>query len=311
MLWEFFPVVVILPAMNQTPSTPPELPPPRLLEALRGLLRPLVRLLIAHQLTYPLLLRILKSVYVEVAESAFSAGGAPLSDSRVNLLTGIHRKDIKRLRLEIQEPPEAARSAAAASLGARLVAAWLGSARYVENDGSPRALPLKTVDGEAPGFDTLVAEVCRGNIRPRVILDEWIQLGVARLDGDRVALNTGAFTPEKGFDEKLFFFGKNLRDHIAAGAENLAGGKAPHFDRSVYYNRLSPDSVAELKALANELGMEALTRLNRRAAALQRADSARNDAGHRINFGIFNYTARQGGPGQGTDSAAAQSGDEN
>ena len=293
--------------MNQTPPMPPELPPPRLLDALRGLLRPLVRLLIAHQLTYPLLLRILKSVYVEVAESEFAVGGAPLSDSRVNLLTGIHRKDIKRLR---NEPQEVTRPAAAASLGAQLVAAWLGSPRYVEDDGSPRALPLKTADGERPGFDALVAEVCRGNIRPRVILDEWIQLGVARLDGDRVALNTGAFTPEKGFDEKLFFFGKNLRDHIAAGAENLAGGKAPHFDRSVYYDRLSPDSVAELKALANELGMEALTRLNRRALALQRADNARKDAGYRINFGIFNYTARQRGP-ELEAGGAARSGDEN
>jgi len=294
--------------MNPTPPTPPELPPPRLLDALRGLLRPLVRLLIAHQLTYPLLLRILKSVYVEVAESEFAVGGAPLSDSRVNLLTGIHRKDIKRLR---NEPPEAARPAAAASLGAQLVAAWLGSARYVENDGSPRALPLKTMDREWPGFDTLVAEVCRRNIRPRVILDEWIQLGVARLDGDHVVLNTGAFTPERGFDEKLFFFGKNLRDHIAAGAENLVGGKAPHFDRSVYYDRLSPDSVAELKAFANELGMEALTRLNRRALALQRKDTTRNDAGYRINFGIFHYTARQGRPGRETDDAATQSGDGN
>ena len=277
--------------MSQTQAQPPDLPPARLVDALRGLLRPLVRLLIGYQLTYPLLLRLLKSVYVEVAVTDFSVGGAPLSDSRVNLLTGIHRKDIKRLR---NEPPEAAQPVASASLGAQLVGAWLGSDRYADADGRPLPLPLKAPAPDQPGFDTLVAEVCRQDIRPRVILDEWIQLGVARLDAGEVVLNTGAFTPERGFDEKMFFFGKNLRDHIAAGADNIAGGKPPHFDRSVYYDRLSPESVAELKRFAGDLGMEALTRLNRRARALQQSDSARNDAGYRINFGIFHYTARQG-----------------
>ncbi len=266
---------------------PPEMPPARLVDAVRRIMRPLVRLLISHQLTYPLLIRILKSVYVEVAEAEFSVASAPLSDSRINLLTGIHRKEIKKLR---NERPASRKPVAAASLGAQLVAEWLGSDRYSAADGKPRALPLKTIDPGAPGFDTLVAEVCRQDIRPRVILDEWIQLGVARLEQGHVVLNTGAFTPERGFDEKIFFFGKNLQDHVAAGADNLRGGEAPHFDRSVYYDRLGPDSVRELKELAGELGMQALTRLNRRALALQKADSTRKDSQYRINFGIFNFT---------------------
>ena len=288
--------------MNPPPSQPPEMPPARLAEALHSLLRPLIRLLISFQLTYPLLLRILKSVYVEVAEQEFSRGGAPLSDSRIHLLTGIHRKEIKRLR---NEQPATIPTVSSASLGAQLVAAWLGSERFSNADGAPRPLPLKTENPSEPGFDTLVAEVCRQDIRSRVILDEWLRLGVARLEDNRVTLNTGAFTPARGFDEKMFFFGKNLRDHIAAGADNLAGGRPPHFDRSVYYDRLSPDSVTELKALAGELGMEALTRLNRRALARQKADSARKDADYRINFGIFHYSS----PGQGRDGQADASGE--
>lgn len=272
--------------MSPATQNPPEMPPARLVDAVRRIMRPLVRLLISYQLTYPLLIRILKSVYVEVAEADFSVDTAPLSDSRINLLTGIHRKDIKKLR---NERPESGQPAAAASLGAQLVAEWLGSDRFAGAGGEPRALPLKTTDPDAPGFDILVAEVCRQDIRPRVILDEWIQLGVARLENDHVVLNTGAFTPERGFDEKVFFFGKNLQDHVAAGADNLRGHESPHFDRSVYYDQLSPDSIGELKDLAGKLGMQALTRLNRRALALQKADSARKGSRYRINFGIFNY----------------------
>ena len=275
------------------------MPPARLVDAVRRIMRPLVRLLISYQLTYPLLIRILKSVYVEVAEAEFSVDAAPLSDSRINLLTGIHRKEIKNLR---DRPAASGQPPAAASLGAQLVAEWLGSERFAGAGGEPRALPLRTTDPGIPGFDTLVAEVCRQDIRPRVILDEWIQLGVARLDDDHVVLNSGAFTPEHGFDEKIFFFGKNLRDHIAAGADNLRGRESPHFDRSVYYDRLGPGSIKKLEDLAGELGMQALTKLNRRALALQKADAARgarstrNESRYRINFGIFNYTtSRQSG----------------
>ena len=273
------------------------MPPARLVDAVRRIARPLVRLLISHQLTYPLLIRILKSVYVEAAQADFAVDGAPLSDSRINLLTGIHRKDIKNLRAERPDPEP---PAAAASRGARLVAEWLGSARFAGADGEARPLPLKTTDPAAPGFDTLVAEVCRQDIRPRVILDEWIQLGVARLEHDHVVLNTGAFTPDRGFDEKVFFFGKNLRDHVAAGAENLRGRAAPHFDRGVYYDGLGAAAIEELNQLAGELGMQALTQLNRRALALRKTEparSSRTEPRYRINFGIFCYTAahRDGG----------------
>ena len=37
-----------------------------------------------------------------------------------------------------------------------------------------------------------------------MVLDEWLHLGVARLDErDRVCLNVAAFVPEHGFNEKL------------------------------------------------------------------------------------------------------------
>lgn len=158
-------------------------------------------------------------------------------------------------------------------------------------------LPLRATaksDSE-PTFDDLVELVCRQDIRPRVILDDWIHLGVAHLDDDdRVILNTGAFTPDKGFDEKVFFFGKNLHDHIAAGTHNLLGNKPAFFDRSVYYDQLSEASLNELHQLATELGMQALISMNSKALALQQKDASghkpeQKSANYRMNFGIFHY----------------------
>lgn len=258
-----------------------------------------MRLMLAKQITYPFLINHLKSLYVEVAESEFQVAGKRQSDSRITLLTGVHRKDVKRLRGEDSEQPVVAKTS---SLGAQVIAWWMGSSQYCHEDGSPRALPLRAIsankdDASGVYFEDLVTEVCRQDIRPRVILDEWLRLGIAHLDEqERVVLNTGAFTPEEGFEEKVFFFGKNIQDHIEAGAQNLMGIKPAHFDRSVYYDQLTTESIDELRELANEIGMQALIRMNSQALALQQRDAkhknAASTAKYRMNFGIFHYNDR-------------------
>ena len=78
-------------------------PPATLVNAIRKLLRPLVRLMLTFQITYPFVINLLKAIYVEVAEEEFKVAGKRPSDSRINLLTGVHRKDVKRLRTETDD----------------------------------------------------------------------------------------------------------------------------------------------------------------------------------------------------------------
>ena len=69
---------------------------------LLALLRPLVRYLIGQGWTYPALCELLKAVFVAEAQGHHSEGThRPTTDSRISLLTGIHRKDVKRLRGEL------------------------------------------------------------------------------------------------------------------------------------------------------------------------------------------------------------------
>ncbi len=239
-----------------------------------------------RQFTYPQLTTLLKAIFVEVAEEEFRDGQKRQSDSRIHLLTGLHRKDVKRLR---ETSSETSPSPATISTGPQLIAQWLGDSDYVTPDGKPLSIPFKESASGRPSFESLVKRVVKQDIRARVILDEWLRLGVAEFDGESVTLNSGAFTPEKGFEEKAFFFAKNIRDHIASSSGNLLGEQPTHFDRSVYYDQLSAQSVEDLKLLANELGMQALTAMNSAALARQTADQETQSAKHRINFGVFSY----------------------
>jgi hypothetical protein len=176
------------------------------------------------------------------------------------------------------------------SLGAQLVGRWIGLPKYLDAEGNPAILPrLASVGGEL-SFEGLVESVSK-DIRPRAVLDEWQRLGIARVDDqDRVRLNVDAFVPETGFDEKAYFFGRNVRDHLAACAHNLEGAQAPMLERSVFYDQLTRESVAQLDELSKMLAMQALQAVNREALELQKQDAGKAGTRHRMNFGVYFYS---------------------
>ncbi len=174
-------------------------------------------------------MELLKEAYVDVALNEFPVNGKKQTDSRVSLLTGVHRKDVKRLR---ERPTEKMAAPRSIGLGAQIVARWLGSKDTTDRKGHPLPLPRKAESRNGPSFDSLVSGVSK-DVRPRAVLDEWLRLGVAHVDdGGRVVLNRLAFVPEKGFEEKAFYFGRNIHDHLAATAHNLLEEGNPTLERS-------------------------------------------------------------------------------
>lgn len=273
----------------KTPSILVE-PPRALLTATRRLLRPLVRLLLNYSMQYPQLANLLKLTYVEVATQMPLPGKAQ-SDSRVSMLTGIHRMDVKRLRSEIATGTEA--PPASVSLGALAVARWTALADYLDGKGRPLPLPRLASSGNPVNFEALVQSVSK-DIRPRVVLDEWLRLGVARVDEqDRVVLVTDAFVPRHGEDEKLFYVGKNVHDHLASCAHNLTQDAPPMLERSVYFDKLSLDSTLVLSAHARQLAMQATQAFAQKAMELQERDRLNADAQHRITFGQYCYEVNE------------------
>lgn len=283
--------------MNESDSGAANGASERLIRAVRHVLHPLVRLLLAQGLTYPWLADLLKGIFVDVADRDFPLAGKRQTDSRVSLLTGVHRKDVRRLRDE--DGDRAARMPPAVSLGSQLVARWVTTPRYLDEEGMPIPLARLASQGGELSFEALVATVSK-DIRARAVLDEWMRLGVALLDADdRVILNSEAFVPARGFDEKVFYFGQNVHDHLSTAVDNVIGIEPAQLERSVHYDTLTPQAVAELERLAERLGMQALKSLNRRAAELAARDAEDPAAVERMNFGV--YFHREPMPTDGQD----------
>lgn len=269
-------------------------PPASLLHALRRVMRPLVRLMLRKGVTYTYFSDMLKGIFIEVAAAEFWIDDKPPTDSRISLITGVHRKDVRRLRDAV--PDLAADLPEALSLGAHLVSMWMTRPPFCEPVGQPAPLPrLASIGGER-SFDALVARASK-DIRARVVLDEWLRLGIVRIDEqDLVHLQTMAFVPQQGFDEKAAYFGHNLHDHASAAVHNLTEPRPPFFERSVHYDQLSRAGVDELRAAVSRDGMQMLMNFNALASALEARDAETSDARQRITIGLYFYTEPTGKP---------------
>ncbi|MBU0620341.1 MAG: hypothetical protein KJ795_00705 [Gammaproteobacteria bacterium] len=269
---------------NNTSEAGPQTPPSALVSAVRHLLRPLVKLLLTHSITYPFLSDLLKSIYVEVATEEFRLQDKPQTDSRISLLSGVHRKDVKQLRpdrnLEQTIP-------ASASLSAKLVKVWSSDPKRLDETGRHRPLPRLMSEGGGASFEGLVNSVSK-DIRSRVILDEWLRTGFARIDEEgRVCLNTEPDFKAGDLDEKAYFLGQNIHDHLCAASRSLEGDQPLPLDGSVQSNRLTAESIAELEALSRKLGMELLDAVHKRVNELEARDADNPDARQRMNLGIY------------------------
>ncbi len=281
--------------------------PAALLKAARRVMRPLVRLMMQSGVTFPVLADTLRQLFVEVAVNEILPDQKARTDSRVSLLSGVHRKEIKRLR---SLPADHAETPDIVTMASQIVARWLGSSMFADADGQPRILS-RVIRAQPDGsgnfaFEDLVLSVTT-DVRPRAVLDDLLSHGVVSLvEDDCVRLNTHAFIPRPGGAEQLFYFARNLHDHVAAASANISASKPPFFDRSVHYDDLTPAQAEALRAYAREIAMRALLDVNRKALDLLESDTVpapdptTRDDRHRVNLGIYLYQERESGRGSET-----------
>ena len=259
-----------------------------LVKAVNLLCRPLIRLLIEKGVTFPQFRELMKALYVEVADEQFSLDSKKPSDSRIFVLTGVHRKDIKRIRQQAEQGEPLLTSSA--SLSGEIVARWTGMPEYLDEKNNPRQL-LKTGKNDEPEFDQLVRSVSK-DVRPKVILDEWLRLNIVSMKDNYIALNQSAFVTNKEFKEMAYYLGHNVHDHMASCVNNILAEDDPMIERSIYYAALTEKSVNKLRTIASKKGDELLQHLNKQAVKLYDADKLKQDANYRMRLGVYWYQSQ-------------------
>ncbi|MDH3621131.1 MAG: DUF6502 family protein [Gammaproteobacteria bacterium] len=182
----------------------------------RQILRPLASMLLKCGMTWKEFSDISKSVFVEAATEEFGINGRPTNVSRVSILTGISRKEVKRQRdlLDVAASPVTRKTNDAT----KVLAAWYQDSDFLDSIGNPRLL---TENGHDASFEALCHRY-GGDIAPSTMLKELVKTGaVKRRDNDELEVLSRYYQPAAHDDENLMFAVDRIRDVIATMNNNV------------------------------------------------------------------------------------------
>jgi hypothetical protein len=274
-----------LPELGPAPGPAPQQSPELASQAMARVLQPLAQLLIAHGVQLPSIVEQLKQTLVEAA-SDFAVDGRLNTDTRIAILTGVHRKDVRRLQARPAVPSGTV--VPIMSVASYVVARWISDPHYLNADNTPRRLartPRHALPGE-PVFSTLVADVTR-DVGSRAVLDELQRLGVVAIETDEhVVLKSAAFVPKTGMQEAFHFLGANVADHLATAVANL-DGDGPWLEQSAFSQDLSAAQALELHALARRLWGRTLQEFLQKATVAEERSQAVSGPKKRVRFGVY------------------------
>jgi Family of unknown function (DUF6502) len=234
--------------------------------AIFRLLRPLVRLLLRHGISFGVMADVVKQVYVDVAFQEFGLPGRKQTTSRVSVITGLSRKEVARLRRLNRRSDQETRQRY--NRAARVISAWVREEEFLDANGQPAPLP---VEGDRTSFGALVRRYS-GDMPVRAILDELLRVhAVERLEDGRIRLLARSYVPAAGEVEKLGILGTDVADLIATIDWNLRHPSTEsYFQRKAQYDNLPNEVMSELQILAREHAQAVIEQLDRWMAARDR-----------------------------------------
>jgi len=253
--------------------------------AVLRLLRPMVRILLRNGVSYNTFADFAKWVYVDVAGKEFNIDGRKQTTSRMSVITGLSRKEVKRVR---QLPrPDDRETAERYNRAARVIAAWRRNKKYLDSEGQPAPLPL---GGSGVSFTELVKRFS-GDVPVRATLDELIRVGaVKRLEDGKICLLTRTYVPAHSDADKLHILGTDVALLISTIDHNLNPGTVgPFFQRKVAYDNLPDEVLPEFRKHSAKKAQLYLENLDRWLSKHDRDDTPLVKGGGRNQAGIGIY----------------------
>lgn len=133
-------------------------------------MRPVAAVLLRFGIGYREFAEVLKAAFVDAATEEFGLRGRPTNVSRVAAMTGLTRKEVRRLR----GLPVAVMEAGPGTLPADVLHRWFTDARFASAPGHPDDLVW---EGGERSFTALVRE-CAVDIPPGAVRAELRRMGV-------------------------------------------------------------------------------------------------------------------------------------
>ncbi len=265
-----------------------------LLAAFRVLMGPLIRILLRQGISYAEYSEVAKAVYVEVALKDFKVSGRKATRTRIAVMTGLTRKEVKRIIDEaVKERFELKTSFN--RLG-RVLVGWHTDAEFTGPYGMPLELQYETGKLNEPTFSVLVKRHS-GDMSPRSILDELIRVGAVReTDADWFRVMRREYIPEaKGAHtfERTGVIVRNFVNTVDFNMTKTAPGKG-RFERHVTADDgIRREDLPKFDQYLRERCQALLEEVDNWLAGLPKPDPKKGDEVIHTGIGIYHYMSHE------------------
>jgi hypothetical protein len=224
-----------------------------------------------------------KSVFVAVATDEFGIRGRPTNISRVSILTGISRKEVKRQRELLTGSATAVPTKTTDAT--RLLSGWHQDPTYVDKDGEPRVL---APNGQVPSFRSLFEEY-GGDTPEQTLLRELLKAGSIEKDEEgRFIARRRYHMPVEMDPGSLRFFGNNLYDHGNTLCNNVTGSPDKRrLEGFAVDDRIDPSAVEEFKTYLDVRGQQFLEEVDDWLSQHRLDSNSTNITPVRLGLGVY------------------------
>ena len=169
----------------------------QILDAFFVILRPMAKILLRGGIGFREFAEVSKAAFVDVASSEYGLRGRPTNISRVAVMSGLTRKEVRRLRDKIEHGEHAL--VVKSTPLCEVLHRWHSDPEFIDNAGKPKPLPFV---GDSGSFSSLVKRF-GGDIPPGAMRTELRRIEAIE-ESDNGSLNVvkRSVSPA-GIEEKL------------------------------------------------------------------------------------------------------------
>ena len=245
---------------------------------LTKILRALVRTLLRNGMSYGEFDQLARKCFVDVAFDDFAPAGKKQTVSNVAILTGLNRKEVKKLH-ELDAGHDDGKSQQY-NRAVRVIGGWINDPRFLRKDGNPRDLDY---DGEN-SFSELVRQYS-GDMPVAAMQKVLTSSGNIRFTDDaRLRLLSHAYLPGDDPEEKIAILGSDTSQLIETIEYNLTAAEEDlRFQRKASNPQIDPDAVPAIKRFLRRKGQAFLEEIDLYLSQHESTD----DRGVEVSVSVF------------------------
>ncbi len=252
----------------------------RLMRACYSFMLPIARLLLRSGVGFKEFAEISRTAFVEVASRDYGLRGRPTNLSRVAAMTGIPRKQVKRIRNAGYEDDVRVELGLLQDIMER----WYTDRNFLNRKGKPKPLPMH---GRQVSFASLV-KTCARDLPAGAVRAELIRFGSAEEDAKGILHPVRRGIVPDGLEDKLvtaMVFGlRGLASTVAFNASVTRPRAAGRIERFCLSDGITEKSISAMHGAVRERVQAFADQMTDLLAQPDRAVG-----GRRVGVGVFYY----------------------